>query len=599
MRCIKLFVLCALLLWDASAFAAGSLETPATSGSGLPSGGSVDDCLRNTAPGTGAWSACPGAAGGDSVSVDGAAVVDPNFDSGGDIDFVNTSNTITANVKANSVALGTDTTGNYAAGDAEGGAATSGDSATSFFSTGTIEDARLPSSMADKTITGSLNIPNSTSLPATCTVGNIYMDTNATSGQRLYLCESTDTWALQGDGGGGSGDVATDTIWDAAGDLAVGTGANTAGRLAVGTTGQLLHVSGGTPAWTSAIAGLTSLSFGSDPGDAGPIRLENNTCLNWEIATPGTDKCLKVNASDQLDFNGTINLSGSTTGSVVLNGSTSGSLTITTADATAQAVTITVAAQTSGAATLAIPDRAGSDGTFAFVAGNIGAATATTPSANDNDTSVATTAYVQTELTNYAADSKTLTNTTLNTESTGNAFTIPRRVYFPAAGCNNATAGSVWNLPTSNAPAAACITGTNTQKGVLDFDSTTDESAQVELLLPSTWTGAIDANVLWLSGTTTGSVAWCIQLISSADAETDDPAYPAQATGNCVSDAAKGSANQLNVAALTSITATGVAAGELLHIQISRDPNETSTRTDDHAADARLVGVELIYRVAE
>lgn len=31
-------------------------------------------------------------------------------------------------------------------------------------------------------------------------------------------------------GGGGSGDVATDTIWDAAGDLAVGTGSNTAAR---------------------------------------------------------------------------------------------------------------------------------------------------------------------------------------------------------------------------------------------------------------------------------------------------------------------------------------------------------------------------------
>jgi hypothetical protein len=196
-----------------------------------------------------------------------------------------------------------------------------------------------------------------------------------------------------------------------------------------------------------------------------------------------------------------------------------------------------------------------------------------------------------------AADTQTLTGKTIDTAS--NTLTVPVRKYLPAAGCNNATAGPVWNLPTANAPAAACITGTNTQKGVLDFDQTTDESAQIEILLPSTWTGAIDANVLWLSGTTTGSVAWCIQLISAADAETDDPAYPAQATGNCVSDAAKGTANQLNVAVLTGITATGVAAGELLHIQISRDPNETSTRTDDHAADARLVGVELIYRVTE
>jgi hypothetical protein len=51
-----------------------------------------------------------------------------------------------ATIQANSVALTTDTSGNYALGDAEGGAATTGDSATSFFSTGTIEDARIDGS---------------------------------------------------------------------------------------------------------------------------------------------------------------------------------------------------------------------------------------------------------------------------------------------------------------------------------------------------------------------------------------------------------------------------------------------------------------------
>ena len=53
------------------------------------------------------------AGGGDSVSIDGVGVVDPDFVSTGDIDFVDTSNTITANVKADSVALATDTTGNF------------------------------------------------------------------------------------------------------------------------------------------------------------------------------------------------------------------------------------------------------------------------------------------------------------------------------------------------------------------------------------------------------------------------------------------------------------------------------------------------------
>jgi hypothetical protein len=40
--------------------------------------------------------------------------------------------------------------------------------------------------------------------------------------------------------GGGSGDVATDAIWDAKGDLAVGTGANTAQKLTAGTDGYVL-----------------------------------------------------------------------------------------------------------------------------------------------------------------------------------------------------------------------------------------------------------------------------------------------------------------------------------------------------------------------
>jgi hypothetical protein len=54
---------------------------------------------------------------GDSISVDGVGVVDPNFDDGGDINFTATGSpaTVTAAVKADSVALGTDTTGNYVA----------------------------------------------------------------------------------------------------------------------------------------------------------------------------------------------------------------------------------------------------------------------------------------------------------------------------------------------------------------------------------------------------------------------------------------------------------------------------------------------------
>jgi hypothetical protein len=57
------------------------------------------------------------------------------------------------------------------------------------------------------------------------------------------------------DASGGSGDVATDAIWDAAGDLAVGSGANTAARLAIGTALQVLRVNSGATALEWAAAG--------------------------------------------------------------------------------------------------------------------------------------------------------------------------------------------------------------------------------------------------------------------------------------------------------------------------------------------------------
>lgn len=238
-----------------------------------------------------------------------------------------------------------------------------------------------------------------------------------------------------------------------------------------------------------------------------------------------------------------------------------------------------------------VTDESGT-GALIFAGGNIGAADATTPSANDNDTSVATTAYVQTELTAYASDTATFTNKTLDAEGTGNVVTIPRRLWFPAAGCNNATAGSVWDLPTSNPAVAACKTGTNTQMGTLDFADGSNLSAQLTYSLPSTWTGTVDANIKWLSSTTSGNVVWQVATICVADAETDDPAFN---TASTVTDAAKGTTLQTNDAAITGVTTTGCAAGELMHIRLSRDSGHAS---DTMAGTARLLGMELVIREA-
>jgi hypothetical protein len=91
---------------------------------------------------------------------------------------------------------------------------------------------------------------------------------------------------------------------------------------------------------------------------------------------------------------------------------------------------------------------------------------------------------------------------------------------------------------------------------------------------------------------TSGDVVWQLAIICVADAETDDPAFN---TASTVTDTAKGTTNQTNDAAITTVTVTGCAAGELMHIKILRDSAHAS---DTLAATARLIGVELVIREA-
>jgi len=192
-----------------------------------------------------------------------------------------------------------------------------------------------------------------------------------------------------------------------------------------------------------------------------------------------------------------------------------------------------------------------------------------------------------------ASSSDTLTNKTLDAEGTGNVITLPFKLWLPAAGANGTTAGTIWDLPTTNPAVAAAIQGTNVIQGVLDFaDGANELSAQYTWCIPSDWTGAVDVKIKWFTTATSGDVVWKVATIAVADAETNDPAFN---TASTVTDTAKGSANQLNDATITGLTMTGAAAGELLHIKISRDPTHAS---DTLAATARLVGVELTYRRA-
>lgn len=192
----------------------------------------------------------------------------------------------------------------------------------------------------------------------------------------------------------------------------------------------------------------------------------------------------------------------------------------------------------------------------------------------------------------YAQNTIRLLNTQYNAESTGNVLTVPIVQYLPAAICQNATAITDWSTPASNPAVAACITGTNTQRGVLDFADGSNLSVQSALFLPSDWTSTVDVRLYWHTTATSGNVVWQVSSICVADAETADPAFN---TASTVTDAAKGTTVQFNTASITGLTVTGCAAGEVLFLKVQRDSGHAS---DTLAATARLVGVELTYRRA-
>jgi len=142
----------------------------------------------------------------------------------------------------------------------------------------------------------------------------------------------------------------------------------------------------------------------------------------------------------------------------------------------------------------------------------------------------------------------------------------------------------------TTAAASTRIDGTNVDYRVLDFDQSADEQAFWTLVIPDSFAALGDAQINWQSGTTTNDVIWAIQGLCVTNAEAMDAAL---STAQTVTDTALGTANQKNEAAISSLSFAGsCAAGELLHVRIYRDADAIG---DTHAADARLINVEIEY----
>lgn len=169
--------------------------------------------------------------------------------------------------------------------------------------------------------------------------------------------------------------------------------------------------------------------------------------------------------------------------------------------------------------------------------------------------------------------------------------------HFAVATCQNTTASANFDLPTSNAPTATCNTGSNTQKGYLAFNDTTEQSFQDHFILPSGFS-SMTVSFRWKAAATSGAVGWCVQFSRVPDGTTSDQAFSSQITANCISDTAKGTTLQENSATITGVTCSGCIAGDHVYVRISRDADGSAV-TDDMTGDALLLNYGRSFSVTQ
>lgn len=183
-----------------------------------------------------------------------------------------------------------------------------------------------------------------------------------------------------------------------------------------------------------------------------------------------------------------------------------------------------------------------------------GTPAAPTAAPGTNTTQLATTAFVQAAIGGATAQSE----------------------WFDSAGCNNATAGTVWNLPTTNAPTVACF-GTSYRFGALSYPDTSDTTASFSFPLPTGWTGNVDFVARAFVNATSQSVK--LTVATSCVAAGEDILNPSFNAAQTITVTSPGTANQMFDFDQNTLTMTGCAVGEQLILKIGRDTTDTSTAT--------------------
>lgn len=349
-------------------------------------------------------------------------------------------------------------------------------------------------------------------------------------------------------------------------------------------TAKGVQASGVTLDDSDNMSGAGSYAAGTTSATAGLFRSPNNTngpC--WRNAANSANLCIKLNASNEYEFDAPINLTG-TAGATLFTG-------VVSPSAPAGAEQWYFYADSVDNLPKYIYNGE-SEQTFYTTANP--QTTASTASANDNDTSIATTAYVQTELTAYASDTVSLTNKTVDCTTAGNVCTVYKYLQLDLVGVAGGTAGHVWNDdPLSTTCTAASTAGTNQTLAFCTFpDSDGEYGKQLKLSLPTGYVaGSLQYRVSWKT-TGTGNLRPRLQTLCYASDAASDTAY----SNSTYITAAAGTSGRFNQTAWTTATDTGCDAEETMAIRFSRNRTEASD-TLNAAADVEFVGVR--YAVAQ
>jgi hypothetical protein len=217
---------------------------------------------------------------------------------------------------------------------------------------------------------------------------------------------------------------------------------------------------------------------------------------------------------------------------------------------------------------------------------------APTPSPGDNDTSIATTAFVKAAIdvvlggVSSAFDTLSEIETALGTKLALSNVVGKQTIWIPAAAMTPRT---------TNGAAAGTVEATTNKNMIktLDFDATTQEFAQFDVAMPKSWNnGTVTFQPFWSHAATTTNfgVVFGLDAVAVSDDDTFDVAFgTAQTstdTGGTTDDLYAGPES-------SAITIAGTpATGDLVQFRVHRDPANGS---DTMAVDARLHGIKLFF----